>query len=118
MGTFGTLSILMGSGGGVFMVPFFQHCKVPLRYATALSVACGLPLALVGAISYAVAGMHVSDLPHWTTGYIYWPAFIGVIMTSMFVAPLGVKVSRRLPEHVTRAIFIVMLIIIGLKMVV
>ncbi len=118
MGTFGTLSILMGSGGGIFMVPFFQHCKIPLRYATAMSVACGLPLALVGAISYAIAGMSTTDLPDWTTGYIYWPAFIGVIITSMLVAPLGVKVSRKLPEHITRFIFIIMLIVIGLKMVV
>ena len=118
MGIFGTLSILMGSGGGIFMVPFFQHCKIPLRYATAMSVACGLPLALVGAISYAIAGRHVLDLPHWTTGYIYWPALIGIVMTSMFAAPLGVKVSRKLPEHITRFIFIAMLIVIGLKMVV
>ena len=118
MGGFGVLSILMGSGGGIFMIPFFQHCKIPLRYATAMSVACGLPLAFAGAVSYALTGMNAPELPDWTTGYIYWPAFIGIVISSIFVAPLGVKISRKLPEHITRFIFIIMLMIIGLKMVV
>lgn len=114
----GSLSSILGMGGGVFMVPFLQHYKVPIAKAMGASVLCGLPLATIATITYLIVGL--DNTPHvpLATGYIYWPAFIGIAVTSMFFAPLGVKLAHRIPSLFLRWFFIIFLVIVGIKMVV
>ena len=113
----GGLSSLLGMGGGVFMVPLLQHFKLPMRYAVAMSAACGLPIAVVGTLSYMIMGYTKTAHLHGSTGYVYWPAFIGIIITSMLFAPLGVKLAHRLPPHILRWIFVLYLLAVSVKMI-
>ncbi len=114
----GGLSSLLGMGGGVFMVPLLQQFRLPIRYAVAMSAACGLPIAVVGTLSYMIMGYHETLNLSGSTGYVYWPAFIGIIITSMIFAPLGVKLAHRLPVRALRLIFIIYLLVVGLKMII
>ena len=52
----GVVSALVGIGGGTLTTPFLMYCGMHIRNAIATSAACGLPLALTGAIGYIVIG--------------------------------------------------------------
>jgi uncharacterized membrane protein YfcA len=113
----GGVAALMGLGGGGFMVPFLQHCHVPMRIAIPIASICGIPVSILGTIGYMILGTHDPSIPAFSTGYVYWPAFVGIVMTSMFTAPLGAKLAHQLPASLLRWIFSIVLAIIGAKMI-
>ncbi|MBB71204.1 MAG: hypothetical protein CMF50_02245 [Legionellales bacterium] len=116
-GTFiATCATLLGVGGGSLTVPFLSSRKVPIRNAVATSAVCGFPIALVGSIGMIIAGSNESGLPPHTLGYIFLPAFIGIVIPSIFMAPLGAKIAHKLPTKILRMIFAVFLILVGADM--
>ena len=112
----GGLSALVGIGGGSLTVPFLARCGVDLRNAVATSSACGLPIALAGAAGYAVAGWGEAQLPPAASGYVYWPAVVGVVFASVPLAPLGAMLAHRLPVRTLRRTFGGLLLVVGLRM--
>ncbi len=56
-------------------------------------------------------------MPSGTLGYIYLPALVGIIASSMLVAPLGVKAASTLPTPVLKKIFALLLVVVGLKLI-
>jgi hypothetical protein len=113
----GGIAALMGIGGGGFMVPFLQHCQVPIRIAIPVASITGIPVSIIGTISYVLLGIHDSAMPPFSTGYIYWPAFIGITLTSIFAAPVGAKLAHKLSPTLLRWIFAFVLLVIGTKMI-
>lgn len=112
----GALSAVVGIGGAALTVPFLVWCNVPVRSAVATSAACGLPIALAGASGYVFAGWDATELPVWSSGYVYLPAFLGIAVTSTVFASLGAKLAHRLPTGVLKKIFAVVLALIGSQM--
>lgn len=112
----GLVSAVVGIGGGTMTVPFLQWCNVAMRQAVATSAACGLPIAVAGAFGYIVTGWNTPLLPSWSSGYLYWPAFVGVVVASMIFAPLGAKLAHRLPGPVLKRFFALFLAFLGLRM--
>ena len=111
----GTVSALVGIGGGSMTVPFLVWCKVPVRQAVGTSAAVGLPIAIAGAAGFVTTGLAQSTLP-WTLGYVYIPALAGIVVTSAAFAPLGARLAHRLPTAVLKRIFGIFLALIGVKM--
>ncbi len=111
----GWVSALIGIGGGSMTVPFLVWRNISIRYAVATSAACGLPLAIAGMIGFIVMGWNEPTLPRWSSGYIYWPACLGIVSTSILTAPLGAKLAHTLPTGITRKLFSVILIIAGIR---
>ncbi len=107
---------LLGTGGGSLLVPFFSGRQMPMRNAVATSAACGLPIAIVGAVSLIIVGLNEPNMPIHTIGYVYWPAFIAVAATSVIFAPLGAKLAHVLPAASLRRIFAIFLLLIGVDM--
>jgi uncharacterized membrane protein YfcA len=93
----GGISSVVGIGGGTMTVPFLVWCNVSMRKAVATSAACGLPIAIAGASGYILTGWNESTLPEWSSGYVYWPAFAGIVIMSVIFAPLGAYLAHRLP---------------------
>lgn len=114
-GAIGTLSAMLGIGGGTLTVPFLVRCAFPMRVAVAVSSACGLPIALAGTLSYAVLGGDVPNLPPGSLGYVYLPAFFGIVATSIVTAPLGARLAYRLSAEVLKRSFAGVLVLISLK---
>ena len=112
----GAISAIVGIGGGTLTVPFLVWCNTNMHKAVATSAACGLPIALAGAIAYTLTGLNEVNLPDGSTGYIYWPAFIGIVTTSILFAPLGAKLAHRLPITTLKKIFSGLLFVLGIKM--
>lgn len=56
-GIIGTVSSLMGVGGGSMSVPFLTWCNMAVRQAVATSAAIGLPIALGGVAGFLYHGI-------------------------------------------------------------
>lgn len=114
----GGVSAIVGIGGGTLTVPFLHWCNVNMRKAVATSAACGFPIAVAGALGYIVAGWNNSALPDGSSGYVYWPAFAVISVTSLLFAPLGAKLAHAIPVALLKRIFAVVLLGLGIKMLV
>ena len=112
----GAVSALVGIGGGTLTVPFLVWCNISMQKAVATSSACGLPIAVAGAVGFVLTGWQNPQLPAGSTGFVYWPAFFGIILTSMLTAPLGARLAHRLPSRTLKKVFAVFLAILGLRM--
>lgn len=112
----GAVSAIVGIGGGTLTVPFLVWCNTTMQKAVATSAACGLPIAVAGASGYIVTGWHQTQLPDGAFGYVYWPALLGIVITSMLFAPLGAKLAHRLPAAKLKKIFALLLAVLGVRM--
>jgi len=112
----GSISAIVGIGGGTLTVPFLVWCNTSMHKAIATSAACGLPIALAGSVAYMLTGMNEAGIPSASIGYIYWPAFIGIVLTSVLFAPLGARLAHRLPVAILKKVFAVLLFVLGVRM--
>lgn len=112
----GGKSGLLGIGGGAITIPFLNYCNVPMRKASGTSIACTFPIAIVGAISFAITGFHVVTIPY-SIGYVYLPAFFGVAIMSLLFAPVGAALASRIDIVLVKRIFGFLLFIVSIKMI-
>ncbi len=112
----GTLSALIGIGGGTLTVPYLVYFQIPIRNAVAVSSACGLPIAVAGTVSYILLGWRSPLLPEWSLGYIYLPSFIGIVLTSVFTAPIGAKLAGIIPAQKLKRYFALLLLVVAAKL--
>jgi len=95
--TIGVVSSLVAAGGGFLSIPFMVFCNVVIHHAVGTSAALGFPIAVAGLIGYVASGWDAANLPPYSVGYVYLPAFVGVVAMTMLVAPLGAKTAHKLP---------------------
>jgi len=115
-GAIGGVSSLVAAGGGFLSVPFMLFCNVAIHSAVGTSSALGFPIALAGAIGYIVAGWSDTGLPTYSLGYIYLPAFVGIVVMSILMAPVGARLAHRLPVKKLKRAFGVFLALLATKM--
>ncbi|WP_193091906.1 sulfite exporter TauE/SafE family protein [Halomonas colorata] len=113
----GAISALFGIGGGAMTVPWLSRCGATMTQAVGTSAACGLPIAAVGALTFIIMGWGNPLLPAWATGFVMWPAFFGIVLTSVPFARIGVRLAHVLPAHVLRLCFALLLTVVGLRFV-
>ena len=108
----GATGSFIGAGGGVLMVPFLSRFMA-MPKAVASSVAVGFPVTVFGAISYMLQTAPVvhPDL----IGAVYWPAVLGMSIGSVVAAPLGVRLSTKVPAALLKKLFACVLLLIALK---
>lgn len=112
-GLIGWASAIFGIGGGSLMVPFLTWKGVEMKQAVATSAACGLPIALSGALTFMVTGYGQTGLPENSLGYVYLPALVGIAATSMFSARVGARLAHRLDSRLLKKLFAVLLLFVG-----
>lgn len=112
----GVISALVGIGGGSLTAPYLMWCNLRAQQAVACAAACGLPLAFAGAVGFIFTGWHEAGLPQATLGYVYLPALAGIVLASVFTAPLGARLAHALPTDTLRQVFGLMLLILGALM--
>ncbi|MDQ2070274.1 sulfite exporter TauE/SafE family protein [Natronospira bacteriovora] len=109
-----TLSAMLGVGGGILTVPWLQWRGLAMAQAVGVSVTAVLVIGVFASLVYALAG-NASELPG-TIGLVHWPSVLAISAVSMFTAPLGSRLARRLPDRTLRRLFAVMLLLVGLSM--
>lgn len=112
----GLTSSLVGIGGGTLTVPYLVHFQTPMRNAVAVASACGLPIAIAGTLSYAILGNHAGQLPEWSLGYVYLPAFGGILLSSILTAPMGARLANRLPAQKLKRYFSLLIFVMAIKL--
>lgn len=111
----GWASALFGIGGGSLTVPFLTWCNHPMQRSVATAAACGFPIALVGAITNVIVGWGNQALPENAVGYVYWPALLGIVVTSIPCARLGAKLAHRLSAEKLKRLFAILLVLVAIK---
>ena len=112
----GGVSSLVAAGGGFLSVPFMVLCNVNIRQAVGTSAALGFPIAAAGVVGYIVGGWSVEGLPGPNLGFIYIPACLGVVLATIFMAPIGARVAHSLPVKELKRAFGVLLALLASKM--
>ena len=112
----GTISTLMGIGGGTLTVPILSLFAYPVRRAVGTASVVGLIIALPGALGFVINGWGAAGLPPFSIGYVNGVGFILIACTSMFFAPLGAKVAHTIDPRWLRRLFGLFLAITSAKM--
>ena len=112
----GSISSLVGIGGGGLSVPFLVRCNQPIHTAVGTSAAIGFPIAVAGSCGYIINGLQVSSLPDFSLGFIYLPALVGIAVASVLTAPLGVRLAHSLPVERLKKMFALFLLVVGIRM--
>lgn len=111
----GAVSSLVGIGGGTLSVPFLTRCQVHLREAIGSAAAIGLPIAAAGTLGYIYQGWSAAGLPPQSLGFVYLPAFAAIVSSSILFAPLGARLTHRLPIVRLKRIFAATLYLVAIK---
>ena len=113
-GGIGTASAIFGIGGGSLTVPYLNKCGVVMQKAVGTSAACGLPIALAGAIGFMWFGHQSNvEIPN-TIGYVQIYAFIGISIMSFMTAKIGAKVAHQLSASMLKKCFSGLLTVVGI----
>jgi len=116
-GGIGWASAIFGIGGGTLTVPYLSWRRISMPQAVATSAACGLPIALMGAATNVGLGWGDPDLPEWSLGYVYLPAFMGIVVASSLTAPVGARLAHRLPQARLKRVFALFLLVVSLRFI-
>jgi uncharacterized membrane protein YfcA len=114
-GLIGWTSAIVGVGGGSMVVPFLVWCNVNMKSAVGTASACGAPLAMAGMVGFLVAGWNQPDLPEFSLGYVYLPAWLAISGCSLAFTPLGARLSHALPIDTLKRVFSLFLAFTGLR---
>jgi uncharacterized protein len=113
----GVITGILGIGGGIVVVPVLM-LVLRLKMCTAIGTSLGMMLftSVGGIIGYVINGATAPGLPAYTIGYIYWPAWIALSVTSIGMAQVGAILAHRVPGKRLNYIFIALLFYISLDM--
>lgn len=114
----GMCSSFFGGGAASVGVPFLTWCNVSTHRAIGTVAAMGFPLSIAGTLGYMATGWNVPGLPPWSIGFVYLPAFVGISITSVIVAPYGARLAHKLKGATLRRIFAVFVVLMGVKVAV
>jgi uncharacterized membrane protein YfcA len=112
-------SSLMGiSGGSLATMALTVHGQ-PILAAVATSAGIGVPIAIVGTIGYALAGLpHQSLLPPLSLGFVSAIGVVAIAPISSWVAPLGARLAHALPKRWLELSFAAYLFLVGVRFLV
>ena len=110
----GTISSLLGIGGGSMTVPWLLWHGQRVQNAVATASACGYPIAIAGTLGFVMLGDDTSTAL--TMGYVHLPALAGVAVFSVIGAPLGVAAVHRSSPLLAKRFFAAFLLLVAVKM--
>lgn len=116
-GIVGTLSALIGIGGGSFTVPLMSMCGVTIHRAIGTASGFGFAIALPGTIGYIISGWSVPLRAPASLGYVNLPAFVFMTVSAFLFIPLGAKFATRLPQDKLKKIFGMCLFLVAINMI-
>lgn len=111
----GVISALVGIGGGTLIVPYLLMARLSIQQAIGSAACCGFPIALAGVVGFIVfSPAHLGEQTAWQTGFVHWPAFIGIALASVIFAQLGARLGKKLPASLLRRLFSGLLVCVSL----
>jgi uncharacterized membrane protein YfcA len=115
-GFIGTVSAMMGIGGGTVGVPILSAFGAPMRAAVATASAFGIIIAIPATIGFVWAGWGNPLLPPFSLGYVNLIGFALIVPTSMLAAPWGVQLAHSIPPLLLKRLFAAFLAVTSARM--
>lgn len=112
----GSISALMGIGGGTLSVPILTAYGYDIRRAVGTAAAIGFIIAIPGTIGYALSGLGEPDLPPFSLGYLNLAAALALVPLTMAFAPLGARLAHSIPRRALQLCFAFFLAITAVRM--
>ncbi|WP_085520682.1 sulfite exporter TauE/SafE family protein [Tuberibacillus sp. Marseille-P3662] len=116
-GGIGFIATLLGVGGSVIIIPFLRKCQLKMINAVSLATPLSLPVAVIGTITSIWTGMQEPGLPPWCLGFVYIPAFIGIVVGGFIGVPIGTRIAHHLPDRLFSKIYLALLIVVVMTMI-
>lgn len=110
----GAVSALVGIGGGTFNVPYLARNGYRMVEAIAIAAACGWPIALAGAATFAL--LDPLAAPPDSVGHVWLSGMLVIGVAGMAGAPAGVALAHRLPAARLGRAFGFALLLIAVRM--
>lgn len=86
----GIISACAGGGCSLVMLPLLKRKGLLTKQAVGLVVMFNILVAGIAVISYTIITHRLSmPLPRYSTGFIYWPALIPVMLGALLGIPIG-----------------------------
>ncbi|MGJ3495627.1 sulfite exporter TauE/SafE family protein, partial [Piscirickettsia salmonis] len=108
----GAASSLLGIGAAATIIPFLRSAKLDMVKCAALATSLSIVTAFSATLLYISSGWHLNPYSDYATGYIYWPAVIGILIGATMTVPLGTRLGRKLKDETLASYFLILLVII------
>ena len=112
----GSVSSMMGIGGGTLGVPILSMFGHPIRSAVATSSAFGLIISIPATAGFIWGGWNDPNLPPYSIGYVNLLGFALIVPTSIIATPWGVRLAHTIPPLWLKRAFAVFLAITSVRM--
>jgi len=112
----GTVSTLMGIGGGTLSVTAMTLSNKPIHLAVGTASLFGLVIALPATLGYIISGWDNALLPAASLGYVNVLGFAVISPATVLFAPLGAKIAHALPRRRLSILFGIFLFIVAVRM--
>ncbi|RCL85510.1 sulfite exporter TauE/SafE family protein [Hyphomonas sp.] len=112
----GTLSALMGIGGGTFGVSLMTLCGRLIHRAVATAAGWGVAIGLPGALAAIYVGWGTDGRPPFSLGNVNLAAFALISAFTVTMAPIGAKLAHKLDAAKLKRWFAILLAIVAARM--
>lgn len=112
----GTISTMMGIGGGSMTVPILTLLSRPIHQAVGTSALFGLIISLPGTAGFIFSGWGHPSLPVGSLGYVNIIGLFIISPATILSAPLGAKLAHILSRKHLSLAFGLFLFIAGVRM--
>ena len=73
-------------------------------------------MGIAGMLSFMVSGWNAQGMPPYSVGFVYFPAVLGITVTSFFTSKLGANATNKLPVPTLKKAFAAFLIVVAINM--
>lgn len=112
----GSVSAMMGIGGGTLGVPLLSMFGYPIRQAVATASAFGLIISIPATIGFVLGGWNDARVPPFSLGYVSLIGFALIAPTSILATPWGVRLAHTIPPLWLKRAFAVFLAVTSVRM--
>lgn len=117
-GLIGTLSAMMGIGGGALGAMLMTLCNRPIHQAVATASGFGLAIGIPATLGFILGGWDAPGRPPGSLGYVNIPAAVLMGLLTTRVAPFGARLAHRMNKRTLRRAFAVFLALTALSVVI
>lgn len=114
----GSVSTMMGIGGGTLSVPILTLLNQPIHRAVGTASLFGLLISVPATIGFVVTGWHNPMLPPASLGYVNLVGFAVIAPVTYVIAPYGARLAHALTKRQLGLLFGLFLMIVAVRMLV
>ncbi len=112
----GTISSMMGIGGGTMSVPILTLLSKPIHQAVGTSALFGLIISLPATFGFILGGQGHPSLPIGSLGYVNVIGLLIISPVTVLSTPLGAKIAHSLSQRNLSIAFGIFLFMVGVRM--